>query len=285
MRDMAINPVVARRRLALGLRRHRLRAGLTIEEVARGLECSPAKISRMETGVVGVRIQDLRVIAGLIELEPAAQEDMIVLVRQARSRGWWQEFADIVPQDSGTFYGLEDGSSGIRLHSTSLVPGLLQTPGYARALLESVEGVTPDLVERRLALRRRRQQVLDRAEPPRMEVVLDEAVLCRQIGGREVMARQWEHILGRVATSGVVVRVVPFTAGVHAAEGVGFTVFDFDEQDFTPVVYAEQLSRNTFIDEPDEVAVYVNALTGAKRAAMPAGTSLELIAACVRDLR
>jgi transcriptional regulator with XRE-family HTH domain len=280
---MATNAVVARRRLALELRRSRLRTGLTIEDVAAKLECSPAKISRMETGVSGVRMADLRAIADVVELGPAEVAELAELVRATRNRQWWQEFADVVPPGSGTFYGLEDGASRIRLHSTSLIPGVLQTPGYARALFTSAEGIAPDLVERRLALRLRRQRALDRADPPRLTVVLDEAVLCRRIGGREVMAEQWEHILHRASTAGVVVRVVPFTAEVHAAEGVGFTVFHFDDQDLTPVVYAEQLSRNAFVEDPDEVAVYVEALDAAERAAAPAEASRELIVARARD--
>ncbi|KPM50971.1 XRE family transcriptional regulator [Frankia sp. R43] len=284
---MATNAVVARRRLALSLRERRLRAGLTLEEMARRMECSPAKISRMETGRTGVRVADLRMIADVLGLGPADHEAMIELVRQARGREWWHEFADIVPEGSATLFGLEDGAPAISQHSTSIVPGLLQTPEYARALISSVEGITADLVERRLALRLRRQHLLDRPQPPRLDIVLDEAVLCRVIGGAEVMAGQCRHLLARAAAPHVVVRVVPFDAATHAAEGVGFIIFEFDgEEDvMTPVVFAEQLSRSTLIDDPDEAGGYQTALAGARSAALTPERSLELIAARAAGLR
>lgn len=282
---MATNAVVARRRLASGLRRHRLQAGLTIEELARAMECSPAKISRMETGVTGVRVQDLKMIAPLIGLEPADQEAMTDLVRQARNREWWHEYTDVAPPDSGTFFGLEDGAPVIRHRSTSLVLGLLQTPAYARALISSVEGIAPDLVERRLALRLRRQRVLDRPRPTRLTTVLDEAVLSRMIGGPAVMAEQCLHLLQQAEAAHVTIQIVPFDAETHAAEGVGFTVFEFDDDVVTPIVFTEQLSRSTFVDDPEEVAVYRAALAGAQRVALTPDHSLELIAARAAALR
>ncbi|WP_238430747.1 helix-turn-helix domain-containing protein [Frankia nepalensis] len=281
---MATNAVVARRRLAQGLRRYRQRAGLTIEDLARHLECSVAKVSRMETGISGIRVQDLTAIVNWIQVTDAERRDLEELVRRARGREWWQEFGDLVPAGAGTFYGLEDGASTIRLHGTSLVPGLLQTRGYAGALLGSMNGTDPDVHARRVALRMRRGRVLERSSPPRLTAVLDQAVLYREIGGPEVMADQWRHLLDRAAGAGVVVRVVPFAAPPHPADGLTFTIFDFDHPDLTAVVYAEQLSRNTFIEEPREVGVYEAALARAEGAALPADESLELIDARLRAL-
>ncbi|CAO5255788.1 helix-turn-helix domain-containing protein [Frankia sp. AgKG'84/4] len=272
------NAVVARRRLALGLRQHRLRAGLTLEELAHRMECSPAKISRMETGISGVRLQDLKMIAEVMSLRPADRDMMIALMRQSRNHEWWHEYTDIVPPASATFYGLEDGAPIIRQHSTSLVPGLLQTADYARALITSVDGISADLAERRLALRRRRQLVLGRPDPPRLTVILDEAVLFRVIGGPAVMAEQCMNLLHQAETGQVHVQVVPFDADTHPAEGVAFILFEFEEDGGGPVVFAEQLSRNTFIDENEEVAVYRSAMAGAQRVALTRELSLQAIA-------
>src|SRR5438128_12483417 len=107
------SPTVGRRRLALDLRRRRIAAGATIDDIARHLECSPAKVSRMETGVVGVRLQDMRAVADFYGLPARERDELLGLVRQARARGWWHAFADVVPPGSGTFYGLEDGCATI----------------------------------------------------------------------------------------------------------------------------------------------------------------------------
>ncbi|OHV37722.1 MULTISPECIES: helix-turn-helix domain-containing protein [Pseudofrankia] len=276
---MATNVVVARRRLAQGVRRYRQRSGLTIEELARGLECSAAKVSRMETGISGIRIQDLAAIVSLVEVDEAERRDLEELVRQARGREWWQEYMDLFPAGSATFFGLEDGATSIRVHSTSVVPGLLQTPDYASALFGAVRGARAEAWDRRVALRLRRQRLLDRERPPLLTVLLDEAVLHRVIGGPEVMAGQWDHILRRVETPGVAVRVIPFTAPAHGAEGVAFTVFGFDDQDLGPVAYAERLGMPRFIEEPTEVEIYVAGLGGAERVAAAPEASRELIAA------
>ena len=282
---MATNAVVARRRLAQGVRRYRQRAGLTLEELARGLECSTAKVSRMETGISGIRIQDLSAILGLVQVDDAERRDLEGLVRRARSREWWQEYADLFAPGSGVFFGLEDGATSIRVHCTSLIPGLLQTPGYAGALFGTANDEGAEVAARRLALRLRRQRLLDRDQPPALTVLMDEGVFYRVIGGREVMAGQWEHILRRMESSGVVVRMIPFVAPAHGAEGVAFTVFDFDDQDLAPVVYAEQLSEIQFVEEPADVKVYLEALGSAERAAASPDASRELMAARVRELR
>lgn len=278
-----VSPAVGRRRLAAELRRHRLASGRTIEEVAAHLECSPAKVSRMETSVVKVGPQDLRAILELYGVEGAEREELFGLVRQARARGWWEAYADVVPPGSSRFFGLEDGAEVIAQHVTSLVPGLLQTEGYARALMASVPGLDPAIVDRRVELRRRRAQLLDRPEPPKLDVLLDEAVLCRVIGGPEVFAEQLRHLLDVSERPSVSLRVIKFDAPVHPAVGVSFTVFDLPG-DPVGVVFREQLDANGFLDEPGAVARYRESLSGAARVAASAARSRELIAARLAEV-
>ncbi|ODU06299.1 MAG: hypothetical protein ABS81_05070 [Pseudonocardia sp. SCN 72-86] len=291
------SPVVGRRRLAVALRRHRLAAGHTIDDVAQHLDCSPAKVSRIETGAVKVSSVDLRAILDLYQVGDAERDSMLALVRQARQRGWWTEFTDVVPPGSATFYGLEDGASVIRQHTTSLVPGLLQTRDYARALIKSGAPVDPGLAERRLALRMRRQQLLTRPDRPRLDVVLDEAVLHRQIGGPAVLAAQLEHLIYATADPATTVQVVEFAGGAHPAAGASFTVFGFadhpapqsaaleDLEDASPVVFREQLDANSFLDTPDDVALYIAAWNAARAQAADPHRSIELIAARIASLR
>lgn len=260
-------PEVGRRQLAMDLRRLRASSGRTIDDVARHLECSAAKVSRMETGAVRVGLSDLHRVLGLYGVPAVERDALLALARQSRARGWWQDFADVVPPGSATFHGLEDGAATIGQHCASLVPGLLQTPPYARALVGSVPGVPAEVRERRVALRLRRQELLDRPAPPTLSIVLDEAVLHRAIGGRDVLAGQLEHLLAVSRRPSVRLQVLTFAAGAHPAAGVSFTVFGFADAVEAPVVFREQLDANSFLDAPDAVAGYTDALDQAARVA------------------
>ena len=171
MREVC-NPEVGRRRLARDLRGLRTAAGCTIDDVARHLECSAAKVSRMETGSVRVGLSDLRAVLDFFGVDGGRREVLFDLARGSRVRGWWQSFADVVPPSSEIFYGLEDGATAIGQHCTSLVPGLLQTEAYARTLIESVPGASRDVTDCRVELRLRRQRLLARDRPPRLHLSL-----------------------------------------------------------------------------------------------------------------
>jgi transcriptional regulator with XRE-family HTH domain len=279
------SPVVGRRQLALDLRRLRAAAGRTIDDVARHLECSAAKVSRMETGAVRVGMSDLRAVLELYGVIGAEREALVALARQSRRRGWWHEFTDVVPPGSETFYGLEDGAATIGQHSTSLVPGLLQTADYAAALVGSVPGVSAAVCRRRVELRMRRQQLLARPQPPAVTMVLDEAVLRREVGGPAVMAAQIAHLRDTAGRPHVRLQVLPFSAGAYSAAGVSFTVFGFAEPDETSVVFREQLDANSFLDRPDQVSFYTDALAEASRVAADPQASSTLLTARLAELR
>ena len=151
------SPAVGRRRLAQELRRLRSAAGLTITDVAGRLECSAGKISRIETGEVGAQATDVRAMLDLYGVSGTQRDTLGDLVRLARRRAWWQDYADVVPAGSGRFFGLEDGAVSIDQHAGPLVPGLLQTPAYARAVIS---------VARRRPRRRRRAPDRAAAAPP-----------------------------------------------------------------------------------------------------------------------
>lgn len=277
------SPEIGRRQLAHDLRRLRASSGRTIDDVARHLECSAAKVSRMETGAVRVGLQDLRAVLELYGVVGAERDLLFALARQSRLRGWWHAFADVVPPGSETFYGLEHGAATIGQHSTSLVPGLLQTADYARALIGSA-AVPEPVRRRRVELRLRRQQLLERPGPPELTVVLDEAVLHRRIGGAAVLAGQLEHLLAVAQRPHVRLQVLPFAVGAHPAAGVSFTVFGFADPGETSVVFREQLDANSFLDRPDEVAGYTAALDEACRVATDPDRSRALLASRLAGL-
>jgi transcriptional regulator with XRE-family HTH domain len=267
---------VGRRKLAGELRRLRSVAGLTIQDVATELECSAGKISRIETGSVGARVQDVRDMLTLYRVPAAQRDELLDLVRLSRTKAWWQDYLDVVPADAGTFYGLESGAARIDHVAIGLVPGLLQTEAYARALIGVRPDTPPEVVRRRIELRLRRQEVLRRPDPPRLRILLDEAVLHRQVGGAAVMAAQLCRLVEVAGLEQVGLRVVPFASGAYPAAGATYSIFGFAETD-PNVVYIEQLTRNTYLDQPGDVAVYLSAFDDAYALARSAAESADLL--------
>jgi hypothetical protein len=160
-----------------------------------------------------------------------------------------------------------------------VVPGLLQTDEYARAVIEvGADIADPQTIQRRLALRMARQAVLTRDPPPRLSVVLDESVLRREVGGREVLDRQLQHLFDASHRSGVELLVLPFTAGAHAALSESFVIFDFEIDSRAPVVHSEDLTGGQFRTAPEDVRVYRGAFDDLRRRALPVEASRSAIA-------
>jgi hypothetical protein len=246
--------------MQLGAQLRRLRKGSNVTRETAGWEirASESKISRMELGRVPFKerdIEDLLTLYGVADDERAA---LLMLARQANAPGWWQRFADIVPPWFLAYLGLEEAASLIRSYETHFIPGLLQTPDYARAVIQQGHaGASPAEIDRRIELRRRRQSVLTRPNPPLVWAVLDEAVLHRQIGGRDVMRAQIEALIEASHLPNVRLQIVPFRAGPHAAAGFPFVVLRFADLEIPDVVYVEQLTSALYLDKPGDVDHYV----------------------------
>jgi transcriptional regulator with XRE-family HTH domain len=275
-----VGPAVGRRRLAVELRRLRVAAGLTIQDVATALECSVGKVSRVETGLVGARIQDVREMLHLYAVPESERGALLDLVRQSRKKAWWHDYGDVVPPESARLYGLEDGAATIQEYGSHLVPGLLQTQAYAAAVMSGAQEVDPVLARRRLELRMRRQQLLTREDPPAMEVVLHESVLHDTTVGQDVMAAQLDRLVAWART--VSIRVLLMAAGPHEAYGVPFTIFGFSGQEDPHVAFHEQPTRITLVDQPDERAWFERAFTQAVNLALPPKRSIEVIKKAAR---
>lgn len=271
------SPAVERRRLALELRRLRTEAGKTIYDVADRLECSAGKVSRIEMGVVGARIQDVREMLDLYGVRGEQREQLLELVRRSRRRAWWQDFAGVVPPESAKLFGLEAGAATIDNHSIALIPGLLQTDGYARAIISSPPDEKQELVDRRIELRRRRQELLDRADPPTIRFLLHQAAIDARIGSPAVMAGQLRHLLDIADRRNVTLRVIRADSGAYAAAGVSFTTFGFAHEADPKIVFLEQLTRNTFVEDAAEVDTYTRAFDSALDIAETPQRSRELI--------
>jgi transcriptional regulator with XRE-family HTH domain len=277
-------PTVERRRLALELRRLRAQSQRTIHDVAARLECSAGKVSRIETGAVGVRIQDVREMLDLYGVHGQHREDLLELVRRSRRRAWWHGYTDVVPPDSAKFYGLEDGAATIDEHRVALVPGLLQTDRYARALIGAATDAPAEVVERRIALRRERRRLLERPDPPTFTAVLGEAVLYERIGGPHVLAEQLRYLVEAASRPAITIMVRPFDRGAHPASGVPFVLFGFADPADPSVAYLEMPTRNIHIDAAAEVDTYRAAFATARAGALSSADSLRLIAAAADRL-
>ena len=271
------SPAVGRRRLAQELRRLRSRAGLTIADVAGRLECSAGKISRVENGVVGAQPTDVQAMLDLYGVDGAERCALVELVRMARRRAWWHEYADVVPAQSSRFFGLEDGAATVDQHAGAMIPGLLQTEAYARAVASAPSATRPNDIERRVELRLRRQQLLRRPDPPRVHVLLDEAALHREVGGPEVTAGQLDRLAEFADAPHVTLQVLPYGAGAYPALGIAFTVFGFADPADGRVAYLEQLAGNTLLESAAEVDVYATAFAESAAAALDPERSTELI--------
>jgi Domain of unknown function (DUF5753)/Helix-turn-helix domain len=250
-------------RLQLGARLRRLREGKGIGREVAGWEIrgSGSKISRMELGRVSFKERDVEDLLTLYGVAAAERSALMALVRQANAPGWWQQFSDVLPPWFQSYLGLEEAASLIRTYEVQFVPGLLQTPEYARAVIQLGH---PDAsaweLDRRVRLRQGRRQVLERPEPPQLWAVMDEAVLHRPMGGRAVMRAQLEALVAACELPHIRLQVVPFRAGGHAAAGGPFVILRFPEPDVPDVVYAEQLTSAVYLSKRADVDNYAAAM-------------------------
>lgn len=251
----AASPTVRRRRLALELRRLREAAGMTIEHVAKSLECSDSKISRIETARVRATPRDVRDLLALYGVTGTRQAGLIQLAREARQTGWWHQAYGDLPVRA--LVGLEDAAASISYYVQQLIPGLLQTEDYARAVLRAIRlDLGPAEVERRVGLRMARQSLLTRDEPPELWAVIDEAVLRRVVGGQDVMRQQLKRLAEAAARPNVTLQVLPFTAGEHAGMDGPFTILGFPDPADPDVVYLEHTTSDLYLEDPEATTRY-----------------------------
>jgi transcriptional regulator with XRE-family HTH domain len=241
------SPRVMRWRLSRLLTRLREESGLDASEVARRLDWSPSKITSIERDQW--RRPSPRDVGDLLDTyrvdDPELREKLLWLARQARARGWWFEYRDVLRSQLVEF---EAGATAIRSHEVSIIPGLLQIADYARGVFEA--GMQ-DQVDRRVAARMRRQQILGSV---RLTVVIDEAAIRRQVGGRQVMARQLRHLVVVGERPNIEIRVLPDEAS-YPAMGEAFLLLDFGEDDPT-LLYMERATEAVFREEVWQVSAY-----------------------------
>ena len=250
------SPTVRRRRLAFELRRLREAAKLTCEEVAELLECSASKISRIETARVTVSPRDARDLLGIYGVPDDQRDGLIQLARESRQKGWWHAYGDSVHPHFATYLGMESAASQIKQVNLTRIPVLLQSENYAREVIAAGRmSRSLPANDRSVELIMERQR-LARASPPEVWVVLDEAALRRQVGGREVMRQQIEHLIELTATPGMFLQVIPFSSGAHVAMDLPFVIMGFPDPADPEIVCIGHPTGVLWIEDLAEVHQY-----------------------------
>ena len=273
---------VPQRRLARVLRRLREDANLTIEQVAEKLDLSPSTVSRMETAQVGVRPNDLRPLLDIYGVGGVQRDELLKLARERRQQAWWNRYKDL---QSVALASLERGTSSILQWSALLVPGLLQTEAYTRAILgDRLPERSPD-IEPRVEFRLKRQELLSDPQAPQFRVVLDEAILKRPVGGPSLMWRQLQHLVDEASKPNITLQVLPFGAGVHGGLDGEFTILQYPDPADPDVVYLETAAGQRY-DESGGVARRYNLIFDRlQEAALKPEESVRALTDAIRDLR
>jgi transcriptional regulator with XRE-family HTH domain len=267
------------------LRKLREERGLTLDQAARQVDWTAAKLSRVETGQRGVHPNDVRALTEVYGLTGEERESLITLAREARQRGWWQPYGSALPPGFDTYVGLESDASSIAAYAPELIPGLLQIEGYARAQMRAAPIPEPDgEIEKRVEVRMTRQQRLTGANPPEVWVILNEAVLHRRVGGPSTLRNQLDHIAELAQVPTITVQVLAFASGAHPATHGAFMMLAFPEPDDLDVVYVEYLTGRAYLESPDEVARYTLVMNHLRARAMSADDSLTLIRSVAQAL-
>ncbi len=265
-------------RWELGEELRRLRGTRRGAAVARALGWSESKLSRIETARTGISEPDLDRLLSAYGALPEQCQRLHDLARRGRGRVWWTPYRSAVPAPYDEYVALEAEAVVMSEWETQVVPGLLQTDEYARAVIEVGADVDdPETIQRRLALRMARQTVLVREPPPRLSVVLDEAVLHREVGGPGVLHRQLRRLHEASTRPGVEIRVLPLSAGAHAALSESLMILDFAAGARGPVVHSEGLTGGLFHLKHEDVQIYREAFDDLRRRALPLPESRELI--------
>jgi transcriptional regulator with XRE-family HTH domain len=257
---MPTSPSLRRRRLAAELREMRKRSGLSVTEAAKQLNWQASRISRIENRQSGITAPELRKLLDVYEIEDDQYRARLAeLARRVNERGWWQKYAGLIGGDYADLISLEAEARAIRAYEQELVPGLLQTPEYAHAVIRASRPTdTSEEIKRRAEIRLERQEILTRPDPtpPRFNVVLSEGALRRPVGGYDVMRGQLEYLMRPRDRANVTTQVLPFDVGVHPAMVGPFTVMTFPDPDDLGVVSVENATGTLFLEEHDELRIY-----------------------------
>jgi transcriptional regulator with XRE-family HTH domain len=281
MRDR--EPTIRSRELGEGLHRAMREAGLDQKGASRLLGWSQSRVSRLLSGKRGGTEVDVSAFLAIVQVTGTERDRLLRICREQNTPGWLQQHGTRLPQQLRTLIDHENKAVTIdAFEAATLVPGLLQTTDYARALIREGGTIPADEIEDRVAARLGRQSLFGRERPARFTFFIHEFVLRLPVGGPAVMVEQLQHLLRKSTRPYLTLRVVPAALGGHAAAAGSFTLLEFAE--FRPVAYLESETASLFLEKPEEIAAYRSILGLLAETALSEGESAELIATLATEL-
>jgi hypothetical protein len=255
---------------------------MSIDDVTNEVEWSTSKLIRIEGGQVGISVSDLNALLHVYGVEdPARQEELRALARASRQRTWWSGYQRYLPATYLAYIAAESDAAGIRHYHPTVVPALLQTEAYTKAIIEATTLVepSPESVQARIKVRMLRQEhVLRQAERPAITVMLDEAALHRPIGGPATMVEQLDRLLQVAERDSVNVVLVPFSAGPHPGLMGAFALLEYDDPADDAVLFLETAANDVFIrDKPELIEPYRRAADRLEEIALSEPQAMKII--------
>jgi len=278
-------PTVLRMVLGKRLRHLREQAGVSFEDAARAIEVNPLTVRRIEKAEVGLRIPYVRELLHTYGVPESEVEDFLSMAREANQPGWWYSYRDVLPEWFSAYVSLESEASVIRLYEPHYVPGLLQTHDYAAALMHiGFPNETKEDIDRRVALRLKRQDLLAKSEAPAVWAVLDETVLRRPVGGAEVMRAQIDRLNEVLDMPKVRIQILRYSVGAHPGAFGPFHHFRFGFSELPDVVYTESLVGSVYVDQPADVVTYLEVMDRMSVQAEPVARTRAILAELRKEL-
>ncbi|TQN28433.1 helix-turn-helix protein [Haloactinospora alba] len=272
----SLSPTVRRRRLARVLRGLRASAGLTLDSAAKQAAIPRATLGKLETGdLKRIRLADLDSLAQLYEVDNQRRLGMHQLAKDAIEQGWWSKYKDVFGAEALPDFEAE--ASFIRTYEAQVIPGLLQTPAYTRAVFTGTNAFAEEEVKRHVDARMERQRILTHAYPPEYAAIIDEAALRRPAGGIQAMQEQLHHLTDVARHPHITLHVLPFSAGMHAANLGGFMIMDFPEPADPAIGYAETPSSILFVETEEEIRRHDAMWREALNASLTVAQSIDFI--------
>ena len=277
---------VPRRQLGRYLREMRFASGMTIAEAAALVERGSSTLQRLEKGTAErIRVLDVEALCRIYDADETTSAALIGMAQQAKVKSWYHEYGDLIPENFDVYMGLEVAARGLKTYQIELVPGLLQTADYARAVIKSGLPDESDTdIERRVRLRMQRQVLIRRkSRPANLDVILHETVLHRVIGGSRIMETQRRHLADISTQPNVTLRVLPFAAGLPLGAVTGnFIILDFGKNPKggsiePPIVYVPGLGGEIYLEKAADIRRYDRAYEAIQAAALDAKASRDLI--------
>jgi transcriptional regulator with XRE-family HTH domain len=271
---------VRRRLVGAALRRYRENVGYTLEDAARVLECDRSKISRVETGQRGIRPRELRELLAEYGVPDGERDALAAIAGRGGPRGWPDPYPATLSGEDLDHVIMESAASQIMIYEPQLVPDLLQTEDYARAVAAAESGyATARQREDAVAVKAQRRRALLGGRAARLAVILGEGALRQAVGGAAVLAGQLSHLARLNEDSpGITIQVLPFSAGAHAAAGGGsLAIMRFANAPSLSVVHLEALSGGVWLESQEDAARYMRAFALLSASALSAADSTRLL--------